>query len=480
MEKRLTIVQMNDSHAYLDLHPELFWEKGQVVYRMAGGFARVATLLKQIRAENPGRVMFVDGGDTFHGTYPAVATKGDALVPILNALKPDGMTAHWEFAYTPRGFQALAQQLTYPMLAMNVYHKGSSDLLFPPYTVVEVGGLRVGLAGIASNIVDKTMPPSFSEGAFFTDGRAELPSMIEELRIREQVDLVALVSHLGFPQDMQLMSEVRGVDVDLSAHTHHRLETAVRQGSALVTQAGSHAAFLTRLDLIIENGKITDFKHRLIEVAQSVEPDPEVEALVRQALAPFHEQLSEVVGETRVPLDRGRSLESTMDNLLLEALLDHTGAQAAFSNGWRYGAPILPGPIRMNDLYNMAPMNPPVSTVELTGAEMKDMLEENLEHTFSREPFQQMGGYLKRALGLRAFIKMENPAMQRIQKLFIGQEEAQPEKTYRAAFITEQGVPGKYGANRQALPEKTIDVLRAYVRKCDPIETELRETFIAV
>lgn len=126
--KHFTIVQMNDSHAYLELHPELFWECGQTVYRPAGGYARIATLLQQIRADAPGHVLFIDGGEPFHGTYPAVETKGRALVPVLNALAPAAMTAHWEFAYTPQGFKDLSRSLRYPMPAINVYEKDSSRL----------------------------------------------------------------------------------------------------------------------------------------------------------------------------------------------------------------------------------------------------------------------------------------------------------------------------------------------------------------
>jgi 2',3'-cyclic-nucleotide 2'-phosphodiesterase (5'-nucleotidase family) len=477
---QLTIVQMNDSHAYLDLHPEIFWEHGKPVYRPAGGYARIATLLKQIRADAPGRVLFVDGGDTFHGTYAAVQTKGQALVPILNALTPAAMTAHWEFAYTPRGFKDLTRQLTYPMLAMNVYEKDSRKRFFEPYRVIEIAGLRIGIAGIASNIVDKTMPPHFSEGVYFADGRAELPGIIQTLREQEKVDLVLLNSHLGFPQDMQLMAETPGVDVDVSAHTHHRLEQVARQGTALVTQSGSQGSFLTRLDLTIENGRITDYTHHLIEVSRATEPDRDVAALVREALHPFREELERVVGETRTPLDRGANLEATMDNFLLAALLEDSGAQMAFSNGWRYGAPVTPGPVRLNDLYNMAPMNPAVSTVDITGAELRQMLEDNLEHTFSRDPFGQMGGYVKRALGIRVYFKIENPPMHRIHKLFIGTEEVRAEKVYRAAFITEQGVPVKFGHNRQQHPRRIIEVLQSYLSKHSPIEVTLQGTYTAI
>lgn len=425
-------------------------------------------------------MIFVDGGDTFHGTYPAIQTKGTALAPVMNTLRLDAMTAHWEFAYTPKGFKDLTRQLNYPMLAMNVYEKDSHDLFFKPYEVIEKAGLRIGIAGIASNIVDKTMPPHFSEGVYFTSGRRELSGIIRTLREQEKVDLVVLNSHLGFPQDMQLLGSIPGVDVDLSAHTHHRLEQAVRQGTALVTQSGSHGSFITRLDLTLESGKITDYTHRLIEVSQDIQPDPEVSDLVRAALKPFQEEMDRVVGETRVPLDRGMNLEATMDNFLLSALLEHTGAQVVFSNGWRYGAPVVPGPVRLNDLYNMVPMNPPVSSVDLTGAEIKQMLEENLESTFSHDPEKQMGGYTKRALGIRVFFKIENPPGQRIHKLFVGEEEAQPEKVYRAAFITEQGVPVKYGQNRHQHEEKTIDLLQSYIEKNRPLEVPILGTFTAI
>ncbi len=478
--EQLTIVQMNDSHAYLDLHQELFWERGKTVYRPAGGYARIATVLKQIRAENPGRVLFVDGGDTFHGTYPAIQTKGQALVPILNMLAPAAMTAHWEFAYTPMGFKTLTRSLRYPMLAINVYEKDSHRRFFDPYTVIEMAGLRIGVIGIASNIVDKSMPPHFSEGLYFTDGRKELSEVIQTLHEQEKVDLVVLNSHLGYPQDMQLMAEVPGIDIDLSAHTHHRLEQAVRQGTALVTQSGSQGSFITRLDLTIENGKLTDYTHRLIEIGQDIDPDAEVDDLVQTALKPFREELGTVVGETRTPLDRGMNLESTMDNLLLSAQLEHTGAQMAFSNGWRYGAPIVSGPIILNDLYNMVPMNPPISTVDITGKELRAMLEENLENTFSREPFKQMGGYVKRSLGIRVFFKIENPPLKRIHKLFVGEEEVQPDRLYRAAFITEQGVPAKLGQNRQQHPEKIVDVMRSYLAKHSPVEIKTLGTFTAI
>ncbi len=476
----LTIIQLNDSHAYFDLHQEMFWQGGQTVYRPAGGYARIAALVKQIRAANPESVLFCDCGDTLHGTYPVLKTQGQALIPVINSLGLDAMTAHWEFAYGPAAFKQRAEELSHPMLALNVYDQATKKRFFPPYLIKEIGGLRIGIVGIASNIIDKTMPPSFSEGLEFTLGREELPSIINDLRTKEKVDLIVLISHLGFPQDIKLLSEVRGIDVCLSGHTHNRLYKPVLQGKTLVIQSGCHGSFLGCLELEIDGGHVVDYRHQLIEVEAKIAPDPTVDELIRQTLAPYQEELSTVVGETATALNRGTMLETTMDNFLLQALLESTGAQLAFSNGWRYGAPVIPGEVTVNDLYNMIPMNPPISTIELMGEEIIEMLEENLERTFARNPYDQMGGYVKRSLGLNAYIKIENPPGQRVQKVFVGDEELQPGRYYPTTFITEQGVAQKYGRNRQQHIDRSIDVLRAYLARHRPLRAELRGTFVAV
>ena len=235
-----------------------------------------------------------------------------------------------------------------------------------------------------------------------------------------------------------------------------------------------------RLDLEIVDGQTTDYKHQLIEVEAAIQPDPITDELVKQALAPYKNELSEVVGETATALNRGTIMESTMDNFLLQSLLESTGAQLAFSNGWRYGAPIVPGKIILNDLYNIIPMNPPVSTIELSGEEIREMLEENLERTFSCDPYQQMGGYVKRCLGLNVYFKIENPSGHRIQKLFAGDEELQPSFYYTAAFVTLQGVPQKYGRNRENMSGRIINAMRTYLARHRPIHAELRGTFVAV
>jgi S-sulfosulfanyl-L-cysteine sulfohydrolase len=479
-DSKLTIVQINDVHAYLDIHPEIFGNGRHAKYLPAGGYGRIAALLAEIRKTRPGQVLTLDGGDTLHGTHPAVATRGQALVPILNALDLDGMTAHWEFAYGPQRLQELTARLNFPLLANNCYRENSEERVFPGYALVERSGLTIGVIGIAAHIVDKTMPAHFSKGIYFTLGNRELPQTIEHLRQEQGADLIVVLSHLGFPQDGKLASEVNGIDVLLSAHTHNRLYRPAEVNNTLIIQSGSHGAFIGILALDIENGRIENYRHELVRVGEEVIPDPGVQVLVDQALAPYLEEQRQVVGRTETPLNRAGALEATMDNLLLQSLLAHTGDPLAFSNGWRYGAPVPAGPVTQADLWNIVPTNPPISQCEMSGAEITQMMEENLEHTFACDPYHQMGGYVKRGLGLNVFVKIENPAGYRIQELYVGDEIIQPDHTYSVTYITEQGVPRKYGQNHRHSDLKAVDALEQYVRQAGTIRADLRGTISAV
>jgi 2',3'-cyclic-nucleotide 2'-phosphodiesterase (5'-nucleotidase family) len=363
--KKLIILQMNDSHGYIEPHPELYWQGNQEFFKTAGGYARITSLFKQVREENPEKVIALDNGDTVHGTFPAVNSKGNSLIPILNKMAFDAMTAHWEFAYGPDHFKKFSSKLIYPTLAINCYEKASNKLFFPPYCVIERSGLRLGIVGVASNIVDKTMPEHFSKGIYFSLGNEELPVYINKLRKHEKVDLIIVLSHLGYPQDLKLSQEVKGIDILLSGHTHNRLYNAVTSNGTIVMQSGCHGSFIGRLDLQVEDGKIVDVKHELVNIDEKIKADEEIELIINNLMSPHREMLSTVVGSIQTALNRYRVLEATMDNLLLKSIVYVSGINLAFSNGWRYGAPIPPGPITMNDLWNIIPTNPPISTCEI-------------------------------------------------------------------------------------------------------------------
>lgn len=478
--KEFSIIQITDVHGYMEPHSEMFWENGRKVYREAGGYARISQYLKKVNEEKQGAVITLDGGDTFHGTYPVVQTKGEILIPVLNHLGLDAMTAHWDFAYGPKRFKEITSDLNYPMLAINVYDQQTDELLYKPWIIKEIKGIKVAILGIASNIVDKTMPSHFSKGIYFTQGNEELPKHIETLKEQENTDVIVLISHLGFPQNLKLLKEVDGVDICLSSHTHYRTESMVKAGNTVMIESGCHGSFLGRLDVTLQNKKLKNVNFELIEVSQDLPEDQELKKKIENALLPFREYLNKKAGETTQALDRNNILESSMDNLLLQAMLMATGSQLAFSNGWRYGAPIVPGPITNNDLHNIIPVNPVIETVVLTGHEILEMIEENLEKTFSGDAYKQQGGFVKRCLGLKAYIKIEVGAPKRIQKLFIGEEPIKPEENYTACYVTSQGVPEKYGKERAESGVRAVDAIQKYLETKSPVSAEIFGTFEAV
>lgn len=480
LSRTVTLLQLNDSHGYLEPHLETFSSATGAVYRTCGGYARIATVFKCIRAERAGAVIALDNGDTFHGTYHAVTSRGGAFVRPLNLLGFDGWTVHWDCGYGVDRLRELAGQLGYPLLACNCYHQEDGRLAAAPFTVIERTGIRVGVIGIAATILDKTMPAHFSAGLRLTLGNKEVAQHVRTLRAENRVDLVVVLSHLGFPQDLQLARDVTGIDVILSGHTHNRLVAPVTVNGTTLIQSGCHGSFVGRLDIELTATGPRVVKHELITVTSTIPEDPEMASVVAEITAPERGRLAQVVGQTATDLNRATFFESTMDNLLLQAVTAAGGTEIGFSNGWRYGAPVQAGPVTLNDLWNIIPTNPPISIIELTGAEIRAMLEESLEHSLSRDPYGQMGGYVKRCRGIRAHIKIENPSGTRIHELFAEGAELDVERVYRASFVTAQGVPLKYGRNRKDLSIRAIEALGIYLAENSPVHAPLLGTFTPV
>jgi len=163
-----------------------------------------------------------------------------------------------------------------------------------------------------------------------------------------------------------LAEEVDGIDVLLSGHTHNRIYEAVISNGAIIIQSGCHGSFIGRLDIEVSEKRVKDFKHQLITVDASIDPDESALDIIERTLGPFRDELRTVVGQTKTALSRSLVLELTMDNLLLRAIREIAGTELAFSNGWRYGAPIPPGQMTMNDLWNIVPTNPPISICKIT------------------------------------------------------------------------------------------------------------------
>lgn len=426
---QFTLIQQNDTHGCLESHNELFWEPDGPVVKNTGGLARISQYVKNLKKEKE-NVLFFDGGDLFHGTLPLVASKGEAILPILQKMELDGFVpGNWDYAYGKRQLQQLMEKLDFPALACNVIDNESQKNLFESYAIKELNGIKIGIIGLTYPYVDITMPPDFSEGLSFTKGVDEVRESVEALN--GQADVVVLLSHMGLPLDAKLVSLVDGIDIVLSGHSHDRVKKPIIQNNTYIVQAGSSSSFLGRLDVEFKNGVIANLQYELIEVEEQLEEDEEIKELVNELLGSYERERDTIVGETQTLLHRMTLEEAPMDKLITDAYLSAFESDAAFSHGWRYGHPIAPGPVTLYDLYTIIPTNPELFTLELTGKELWEALEHNLEQVYSLDPFEQKGGYLLRSSGIKITFKPYNPKGNRIQTLQIGGEHIQPEKTYR-------------------------------------------------
>ncbi len=441
--RQMTVLFVADLHAQLEAHPELFWQEGEEDrLEIAGGFARVAAAIDQIRQERNGDVLVLDGGDTIQGSGVAALTEGEAVVPVANALGLDAaIPGNWEVAYGPDVLRERLAQFDYDIFAANLRDEESGERLFPPYIIKDVGGIRVGVVGYTDPDVPERQPPAYSTGLRY-DGPEELPSLVSEVRDKHEADVVLLLSHIGLAKAVALTDDVPGIDVHLSSDTHERTYEPIDKNGTWVVEPGAFGSFLGRLDLWIEDGEVVDQQWELIELTAHAFPeDPEVRALVDEAMAPVKEELSEVVGHTSSLLARHNVIETTLDHLLADALRDATGTEIALSNGFRFGNPLPPGPIREADLWNFYPVVTHLKTGKVTGRQLLDFWERELENVFAEDASKRFGGWIPRPSGMSMTFEASAPAGQRVQEVFIQGEPLEEERVYTITACEREGEP---------------------------------------
>jgi sulfur-oxidizing protein SoxB len=389
-------------------------------YGRIGGLDRLSTAVKAARAQRgDDKVLLLDGGDTWQGSLGANATRGQDMADCFKLLKPDAMTGHWEFTYGADRVRELTESLGFPFLALNVRDTEWQEPVFPAYKMFEKGGVKIAVLGQAFPYTPVANPrwmiPTWSFGIREEDVRAN----VEKAR-KEGAQLVVLLSHNGFDVDRKLASRVPGIDVILTGHTHDALPEAVKVGKTLLIASGSHGKFLSRLDLDVQGGAIKDFRYKLIPLfADAIAPDAEMAAAVAKARAPFATELAREVGRTESLLYRRGNFAGTFDDLICDALLEERDAEIALSPGFRWGTSVLPGSaITVEDIHNATAITyPQVYRQTMTGARLKEILEDVADNLFNPDPYYQQGGDMVRCGGLGYTIDIGEPMGRRISAL---------------------------------------------------------------
>ncbi|HEY1544727.1 MAG TPA: thiosulfohydrolase SoxB [Xanthobacteraceae bacterium] len=389
-------------------------------YGRLGGFAHLKTLVDRLRAEaGPGRSLLLDGGDLMQGSGLANLMQGADMVEAANLLGIEAMTGHWEFTYGEAQLYANLKSLKGEFLAQNVFltqeaafdgkpaFDPASGRVFKPAIVREVGGFRIGVIGQAFPYVPVAHPKRFVPNWTFGLHEAELQKVVTDLRDRDKVDAVVLLSHNGMDADLKLATRVTGIDVILGGHTHDAVPRPVVVKNAccttLVTNAGSAGKFLGVLDLALAKGRVKEASYQLVPIFSNLlEPDPAMQALIGRVSAPHADAFGKALATAGDLLYRRGNFNGPMDQLICDALRHALDAEIALSPGFRWGNTLLPGaPIAMGDvLAETAITYPEVYVQEMTGAQIKAAMEDVCDNLFNPDPYYQQGGDMVRVGGL--------------------------------------------------------------------------------
>jgi len=410
-------------------------------YGRLGGYAHLATLVKRIRAERPGKTLLLDGGDALQGSATALWSRGEDMLRATNALGVEVFTAHWEFVYGLERVRELfgdrdgGGRFTGEFLAQNVSEVGWGERVFKATTVREVGGVRIGIIGQAFPYTPIAHPRRFVPDLTFGIRDDQIQALVRELRDDQKVDCVVLLSHNGIAVDLKLASRVTGLDVILGGHTHDGLPEPIEVGRTLVVSSGSHGKFLSRLDLEVSGGRVVGHRYRLLPVlAGALAEDPAMAALVTEVRAPHEAKLGETLAVSESLLYRRGNFNGPFDEVILDALLKRADAQVAFSPGFRWGLTMVPGQaITLEDVYTHTALTYAGTwTREMTGREILTLMEDVADNLFHPDPYYRQGGDMVRVGGLTYTIEPAASIGRRIRDVRVGGRALQPARRYRA------------------------------------------------
>ena len=498
--ERIRIISTNDIHSYLRpiyyryLDEPKPWGKQSMEGDYAnkseyegrtGGMAYAATIINRFRSKKPGKSILLDSGDTWHGSGLSAFDRGVSMVKIMNKIGYDAMVpGNWEFMYSKDHFLDLIDQADFPVIAYNLADKDWGDPVLDQYTIKEVGGLRVAIVGMT---YPWTALTSAITGAAkwwkFGIQEGEAVELIELIRAEEKPDLIVFISHGGYGYDQKFAQRIDGIDIIVSGHTHNPVFDPVIWNDTIIYESGAHAEFVSSLDVEVKDKKIVSYNYQLVKVNQDYVPaNPEIEKLMNEAYKPYADKLSEVIGLAEGIFYRRDYWQSTLGNLITDALRSTQRTDLSFFPAWRYGATLMPGEITVEDVYNIIPTGGQVITYKMSGKQIRYLLENIIESVVSNDAYARVGGDMIRFSGINIVYDLGNAQGERIVSMTTA--DGQPfsaNKDYSIASVNTrfQNNP-LFGASNVITSDKIFaEELIEYIRANSPIVAALDDRITA-
>ena len=497
-DNEFSIFITTDLHAQIHTHDEFFWENGKAVYKKRGGLAVLKTMVDQLRASHPQNILY-DGGDYFHGHGVASLSEGEALIPLMNTFKYDLiLPGNWEVVYKKKKMLYDMGHATAAKICANMWHKTNDPengtLIYAPYWIKYIAGAKVGFIGYTDHLVPKRQSPAYSEGIEFTHATDNVAKYIKYLKEVEGCGIIFVVTHMGLAQQVGLANDprVEGADFILGADTHERVRVPIQGKYTKVVECGAFGSFLGKLDIKVEDGKIAAYEYELMDVdPEKYLADKKTLALVEYAAAPYQDKMNQVIGYSTTPLVRYFVLETPMDNLITDAVMWKFKPDIALSNGFRFCQPLaIPEnkkqvAITNEFLWNMLPVDSTAKMGEVTGLQILDWLEKELENAFATDPSKRFGGWFVRFAGMEVNCTIGKPKGQRVNWVKIKGQILDKNKLYKIVACEREGDPNdtlcriEKVTNPIATNLSLHEVIKSYLASNSPVAPKLEGRTLA-
>ncbi len=496
---KLTLLHTADIHSQLTTHDEFFMENGNPVFKKRGGFATMKSMINTIRNQNKANTLLIDGGDCFQGSGVAAMSKGTAIIPLMNNIGYDIMLpGNWEVVYGKE--MMMKDMFAYDgvKVCANMFHdtkdEMKGDLIFPPYFVKHIAGIKIGFIGYNDPLTPKRQSPAYSDGIKFTLPELNVAKYVKILKEYELCDMVFLLTHMGLAQQVGLsnMPQVKGVDYILGADTHERVRTPIQGVHTKVTEPGAFGSFIAKLDIVVENGIVKDHTYQLLDVDPLLyKEDEEMKKMVEKARAPYKKELNRVIGKSTTPLMRYYVIETPMDNFITDAIMWKFKPDIALSNGFRFCPPLVPDPktgeaiITVDYLWNMLPVDSEAKKGFITGKQLLDWMEKELQNAFAKDPGKRFGGWVVRFKGMEVNFTIGNDAGKRVNWIKVADQPLDLQKIYSFVACEREGDPDtticrvEGVKNPKKLGATLHSVIEEYLKLHSPISPKLEGRCLA-
>jgi sulfur-oxidizing protein SoxB len=438
-------------------------------YGRMGGMDRIATLIGAVRAERgDDKVLLLDGGDSWQGSWTSLQTKAQDMVDVMSALKLDAMVGHWEFTYGAERVKQIADSAPFAFLAQNIRDNEWQEPVFEARKMFERGGATIAVIGQALPRTAVANPRWMFPNWEFGIREEGIQKQVDEARAAG-ASIVVLLSHNGFDVDRKLAGRVKGLDVILTAHTHDAMPGLIKVGNTVLVATGSHGKFVSRLDIDVKDKKVADIRFKLMPVfSDAIKPDPAMTALVEKVRAPFAGDLAREIGKTDSLLYRRGNFNGTFDDLICNAMMSERDAEIVLSPGFRWGGTLIPGDaITWEQITNATAITyPNCYRNQMTGTQIKEVLEDVADNIFHPDPYFQGGGDMVRMGGMGYAIDISRPMGSRISGMthLKSGKPIEATKTYT--------VSGWASINENTQGPPIWDVVAAHVAKVSTVKIE--------